>query len=264
MFLGLRQVCIAVSDINAAVTTLSALFDVECSIRDDPHVSRHGLRNAVLPFGSAFIELLTPFRDGTPVGRHLERVGGDAGYMLILDTDDFGFWEHHLLIAQATVVREGRDGTYCFRQIHPKSVGGVLLSIDADGIPNDGRWHPAGSNWRAHVRNGRVNGLSGVKLESAAPFNLAARWSKVLDRQLQDLPGADPVLALDAATIRFAEGQPGSFQCMTGVKVHGDHVQKCIEAAAALGLQRGQGWVRALGMTFELEATEPKRLEVKR
>ncbi|WP_168213007.1 MULTISPECIES: VOC family protein [unclassified Bradyrhizobium] len=254
MYLGLRQVCIAVRDLEPAIRTLSTLFDVECCLRDDLHVARHGLRNAVVPFGSSFIELIAPAREGTAVGRYLEHAGGDRGYMLILETDDFDGWKDHLAAVDAVVVRESADGSYHFRQIHPKSVGGVLLSIDADGTPGDGCWLPAGPNWKSCARTARVSGIGGVQLQSPAPHRLAVRWGQVLDRAVKKTAEARSIELSDATDIAFGPGPSDAGEFMTKVKLRGVNVGACLAAATTLGLKVTNDSIDALGMRFDLEA----------
>ena len=54
----------------------------------DPGVGEFGLHNAVFALGDQFIEVISPTQDGTAAGRHLERHGGDGGYMVIFQLDD--------------------------------------------------------------------------------------------------------------------------------------------------------------------------------
>jgi hypothetical protein len=206
-----------------------------------------------VPFGSSFIELLTPAREGTAVGRYLERAGSDRGYMLILETDDFDGWKDHLAAVDAVVARESADGSYHFRQIHPKSVGGVLLSIDADGTPGDGRWFPAGPNWKSSARTARVSGLGGVQLQSPAPSRLALRWGQVLDRAVKDTAEGQSIELSDATDIAFVPGGSEAGDCLTKVKLRGVNVGACLAAAATLGLKATNGSIDVLGMKFDLE-----------
>ena len=54
----------------------------------DLGVERFGLRNVLFPVGDTVLEVVAPIEEGTAAGRHLQRRGGDGGYMVILQTDD--------------------------------------------------------------------------------------------------------------------------------------------------------------------------------
>ena len=87
MSLRLRQVCLVTSDLELARRRLTDTFDLAVCMRD-PNVAKHGLNNVVMPIGATFLEVVSPFRAGTTAGRYLDRLGGDGGYMVILDCDD--------------------------------------------------------------------------------------------------------------------------------------------------------------------------------
>src|SRR5262245_4074621 len=54
----------------------------------DPGVEHFGLVNGVLSVGDSFLEVISPVQPDTAAGRHLDRRGGDAGYMVMLQLDD--------------------------------------------------------------------------------------------------------------------------------------------------------------------------------
>ena len=76
----LRQVALVVHDLDAVVADLGRLLGLEVAF-NDPGVEMFGLRNAVLPVGTQFIEVVSPITAGTAAGRQLERLGADGGYM---------------------------------------------------------------------------------------------------------------------------------------------------------------------------------------
>ncbi len=86
--------------------------------------------------------------------------------------------------------------------LHPKDVGGAIVSMDETTNWDDWRW--AGPAWRDHVHTDVVSGVAGVTVGARDPEAMAARWSEVLDAPL-----ADPTtVKLDDATIQFApEGE---------------------------------------------------------
>ena len=71
-YLRLRQICLVARDLDLVVDDLCAVFGVKVCHRD-PEVGQFGLRNALMPFGSNFLEVVSPLRDGTAAGRYLGR-----------------------------------------------------------------------------------------------------------------------------------------------------------------------------------------------
>ncbi|HEV7527722.1 MAG TPA: VOC family protein, partial [Solirubrobacteraceae bacterium] len=83
--------------LRQAVIVAGELEPVERSLRDalglaepfrDPGVEQFGLRNAVFALGDCFLEIVSPLQPDTAAGRHLERHGGDGGYMVLFDLED--------------------------------------------------------------------------------------------------------------------------------------------------------------------------------
>jgi len=85
--LRLRQLALVAQDLDPVVDDLKSVFGVEVAF-NDPGVSTFGLKNAVIPVGHQFVEVVAPIEENTAGGRYLERRNGDGGYMVILQTDD--------------------------------------------------------------------------------------------------------------------------------------------------------------------------------
>ncbi len=101
-----------------------------------------------MPVGDTFLEVVSPKQEGTTAGRFLERQGGDAGYMVILQTDesmdDFRRRMQRLGVRVVwTADHDDIRGTH----LHPKDVGGAILSVDWASPAESWRW--AGPEWRA-------------------------------------------------------------------------------------------------------------------
>jgi hypothetical protein len=206
MSLRLRQVALVAADLDAAVEELQKALDIEVGFRD-PGVGLFGLRNAVLPAGDSFVEVVSPVEPGTTAGRWLERRGGDAGYMVIVQCDDVDAARARAESAGVRVVwetsleAENREPEAATIHLHPRDVGGAILSLDTMR-PADG-WRWAGPAWRDHVRTSQVSGLAGAVLAAADPEAMAARWAAVLGAPA--LTGADACqeIALDGSLLRF-------------------------------------------------------------
>jgi len=202
-WIRLRQVALVAHDLEAVVDELRSTFGLEVAHRD-PAVAAFGLRNAVLPVGHQFIEVVSPTREGTAGGRQLERLGGDGGYMVICHTD-----EHDALRARVDELgvrvafeAEDPDG-YRILQLHPRDTGGSFLEIDRQPGGEDpaGPWMPAGVGWQGAIRTDVVQGIDGVVVASPDRAATAARWAEIVDAEV-----VDDVLALDGATVRFVDG----------------------------------------------------------
>src|SRR3954469_20087808 len=82
-----RQVVLAAADLAAVTAELESELGVGSAFRDEG-VGHFGLRNAVYSLGDSFVEGVSPCRADTAVGRHLERCGGDSGYMVMFEVAD--------------------------------------------------------------------------------------------------------------------------------------------------------------------------------
>src|SRR5437660_1782400 len=141
----LRQTVLVARDLDAVVGDLTAVLGIEVGF-NDPLVREFGLRNAVMPIGDTFLEVVSPIDPKATAQRYLERRRGDGGYMLIVQCDDLDadrrrvadlgvrtVWKHDLPQIRGT-------------HLHPKDTGGALLSLD-DANPAES-WHWAGPEWR--------------------------------------------------------------------------------------------------------------------
>lgn len=195
----LRQLVLAARELEPAVAALRDLLEAPEPYRD-PGVGAFGLRNAVVQAGSTFVEVVSPAREGTAVGRWLDRSGGDGGYMLMLDLPDVAPVRARLAPMGVRVVHELELPDVVDVHLHPKDVGGCLLAVD--------EVHPAGSwRWGGPAWTGQAppvaGGLTAVEIGVADPAAVAARW-----RGLLGLPGEGSALGLthgDAITFTGPE-----------------------------------------------------------
>ena len=146
----IRQIVFAATELKAGADRLGPLLGLATPYRD-PGVAEFGLDNAVFAFGDQFIEIVSPVRDGTSAGRLLAR-RGDSGYMLILQTDHF---ERELARFDALGVRRvwAKDlSDIRATHLHPKDIGGAIVSIDQPLPAASWRW--GGPDWA--VQAGRA------------------------------------------------------------------------------------------------------------
>jgi hypothetical protein len=198
----LRQIALVAHDLDAVVADLHDAFGLQVAF-NDPAVAGFGLRNAVLPIGTQFIEVVSPIRDGTAGGRQLQRLGGDGGYMVICHTDDHPRRRARVDELGVRVAFTGEDHGYVIMQLHPADTGGSFLEIDFQPGGDDlrGPWMPAGPDWHRAIRTDVVDGISAVTLQSTDPARTAARWAAILETDV-----VDGTIELDNATVTFVDG----------------------------------------------------------
>jgi len=216
--LELLQVTLVVRDLEAIVGELGIAYGLQVAFRD-PSVKAWGLENAVLPMGTTFIELLSPVESDTPGGRQLERMGGDGGYMVILQTRALSAWRAHLERTRVRIVFEDEttDAEHGYGwagfHLHPRDTGGMMISLDRPDPPDS--WAGAGPDWRDFVVADEVEGLEGIELQSPTPERLAARWSEVLDRERS----GNGSIRLDRGRVCFVPVGRGAIEGLAAVEL---------------------------------------------
>lgn len=217
--LRIRQVVIAVEDLAASAEVAGRVglpF-----VYEDPGVGAFGAVNSLHAVGDSFVELLAEKDEGSPVGRHLARNGGDGGYMVIVQVDDLD--THLRLVAEAgvrLVWQGGRDGIRG-AHLHPVDVGAAILSLD-EVEPADA-WPWCGPDWTGGSPDTDGEPIDGISLAVDDPAGAAARWAQVLASTVDD-DGGVPVVRLGSGTIRF-EPRADGVERMTEIHAPGlgDH-----------------------------------------
>jgi Glyoxalase-like domain len=176
--LRFRQAVLAARDLDAAVNELRYKLPLGEPYAD-PGVALFGLRNAVMPLGDTFVEVVSPVQDNTAAGRFLDR-RGDGAYMAMFQLDDLAGARER---AKGLGIREVwsielDDITAC--HLHPADIGAAIVSLDRPVPPESWRW--AGP-WEPHGE-ARTTGLT---LSASEPDDLGKRWGDVLGSlQLDD------------------------------------------------------------------------------
>ena len=216
--LRLRQICLVASDLDRPVDDLKAIFGIEIC-HHDPAVEKYGLKNALLPVGTNFLEVVAPFRDDTAAGRYINRRGGDGGYMVILQCDNAEERARRMQDVGVQIINRLDYGTYLGLQLHPRDTGGAILetSTDPRSAAPDGPWHPAGDDWLGAVRTNVVTAITAAELQSDDPSDLAQRWSEVLDMPLGNNTQGHPTLELEHADLRFVPSDDGRGEGLGGL-----------------------------------------------
>lgn len=217
MSLRMRQICLVARDLSSVVDQLHAVLGLEVCHRD-PGVGKYGLENALFPVGDKFLEVVAPVREGTTAGRYLDRRGGDGGYMVITQCDDLAARRKRCETVGIRVANEIGYPEYRELQLHPRDVGGAMLSFawQEGAREPGGPWHPAASDGRVPVKPGLITAMTGAELQSEDPDRLARRWSDVIERPVRMHDG-QRVIALDDATLRFTEATDGRGEGLAGL-----------------------------------------------
>jgi glyoxalase-like protein len=195
----LRQIALVASDLAAARADIAAVLGVDYAY-DDPGVGKYGLRNAVFPIGDTFLEVVSPKVAVTTAGRLLEKRRGDGGYMVILQVDDLAEARAKVAAASARIADQSDVNGAAFTHIHPKDIGGAILSLDFMN-PKE-RWEWGGPHWQSHVCTETSLKIVGAELQAKTPQHMAARWAEVLGRTAAVDDGIWRI-ELDQGEIRF-------------------------------------------------------------
>ena len=216
-----RQVVVAVGDLDArAADAVEAGLPF---VHQDPDVALFGAVNSLHAAGDSFVELLAERDAGSAVGRHLARLGGDGGYMVIIQVVDLD--RHRALVRYAgirTVFEAEVDGISGIH-LHPADVGGAVLSLDRASPPESWPW--CGPEWTRGAPTTTGSPIEAITLTSADPAATAERWASVLG-----VTADDTTVGLAGGTIEFvaADDRPDrlvevSIPDITGFDLGGVH-----------------------------------------
>jgi hypothetical protein len=228
----LRQIALVAEKLDPVVSDLCAVLDVGVCFRD-PGVAEFGLVNALMPIGDSFLEVVSPKQEGTTAGRLLARRGGDGGYMVILQTDELPAARRRAEQQGVRIVWEIALPDIATVHLHPRDLGGAIVSLDQPKPPESWRW--GGPDWQRHVRRETVSRIVGATLDARDPEAMAARWAAVLG-----LPRRSPVeLALEGGALRFAAAGPRG-EGLRGIEIETRNRARVLEAARERGLDLSQ------------------------
>jgi hypothetical protein len=210
-----RQIALCTPDIRPVERQVEQALDITASQRDKPGPPIW-MYNGVFPVGNSFLEILQPERPEAPTTKFLEKQGGAAGYMLLLQVDDI---EKARARVEALNIRIAWDMGISVRHgvkagalhLHPSDTRGPLTSLDWMEDWDDWAW--AGNSWQWHRRTDVVSGIAAAQISSADPDGVAARFAEMLGRDLED----DRSITLEETSVRFVEGPAGSRDLLTGI-----------------------------------------------
>jgi len=240
----LRQIALIARDLEPVVADLCGVLGIEVGFRD-PGVAEFGLHNAVMPIGDTFLEVVSPQRPDTAGGRYLERHGGDWGYMVILQCDDLDADRARVAKLGVRIVWQADLPDIRGTHLHPRDIGGAILSLDAALPPESWRW--GGPEWQKHVRTDVLTEISGVDMQSADPGGMACRWSEVLDRPSVAVTPHRFEIALDRGVLGFVRAEDGRGDGVCGFSVKVKDRAKLMRQAESRGVKVAGGEVVICG-----------------
>ncbi len=229
--MDLRQLVMVSSLRDPIVDSLCNLFDIKVSF-NDPGVAHFGLENAVLPVGTDFLEVVSPVEENTTAGRYLDRRNGDGGYMVIIQVDDFLAAKQSVKENNITVVWESDHPDARAIHLHPKQMGGAILSLDWMNPKESWKW--AGPNWDKFVNTSLVNRFVGVEIQAENPEDMKNTWQSVLNLKGERVTGNQ--INLDNTWIRFLEDEDGRGAGVSAFCLEANDNDKLFEKASDLGL----------------------------
>jgi len=200
----IRQVVLAATDLDAVTAELEQELGVGSPFRDEG-VGHFGLRNAVYSLGESFIEVVSPIRADTAVGRHLERCDGDSGYMLMFEVADATATRDRLERLGVRIVWDTTHPDIVDLHLHPKDVGGALVALDITDPVGSWRW--GGEAWTAIAPTPAAGGVRALTVAVADPDKTARRWAEVVG--LEEPRDATIALSDGRQQIRFTDSGTG-------------------------------------------------------
>lgn len=243
--LRIRQLALVARDLEPVVEDLCAVLGVSVCFRD-PGVATFGLVNALVPIGNQFLEVVSPAEEGTSAGRLLERNGGDGGYMVILQTDDLATARARVEAGGARVVWELALDDIATIHLHPRDVGGAIVSVDDSKDPEEWRW--AGRSWRDHVNTDTVRGIRNAVVRTDAPEKIAARWEELFGGETRaDADGA-VAWVIDGGSVLFRREEGPEAFC--GIELDAPGRDRALATAQERGLPVDGDGVTIAGTTF--------------
>ncbi|WP_375174994.1 VOC family protein [Pseudooceanicola sp.] len=255
MAIYLRQICLVGADLPAIRADLEAVFGTPvCHV--DPAVGKFGLENILMAFGTQFLEVVSPTREGTAAGRYIDRRGGDGGYMVITQVREKAEQDEVRANAAANNVRVAYDsdrGHWHIMQLHPGDMRAAFFEVEWDDVGDvTGHWNPVGgTEWQELPPSEVSHGILAAELQSDDPAALAAHWSAVSGLPVETRDGI-PHIALANAALRFVEATDGRGPGLGALDIRTSDAARIKAAAEARGLPATDRQVTVCGTRFNL------------
>ena len=226
--MDIRQIVMVSGLRDPIVNDLCELFNFEVAF-NDPGVAHFGLENAVIPIGTEFLEVVSPVEENTTAGRYLNKRGGDGGYMIIIQVDKFEDSQKLVNEYNIKTVWETDLPKAKAMHLHPKQMGGAILSLDWMEPKESWKW--AGPNWEKNI-SGPIKGIDGVEIQSDDPELMLDTWLRVLGDVERD---HENKILLDNTWIKFSQATDGRGPGISAFSLKAENINEIIERAQNLG-----------------------------
>lgn len=253
----MRQVAFVAETLEPAEKELGATLGLVPCFRD-PGVEKWGLKNVLMAVGTDFIEIVSPFEDGTSAGKYLERRGGNGGYMVILQAQDSLKERARINALGVKSVYESDHPEWPLTHFHPRDTGGILLSIETAGSNqqdyNDpySDWLAAGTEWHDLVKTDVTRCIKAVEIQSADPQKMVALWEKILDTSHRMDEHGGYLIDLDNMPLRFIQDTDGRGGGLGGIDIEVADKAHILEQARAKGNLISESEVLVCGVRVHL------------
>ncbi len=244
----LRQVVLVAADLETVVGQIRDVFEIEPGY-PDPGVELFGLQNMVMAFGDTFLEVVSPIQDNTAAGRYRDRRGGDCGYMVMVQSDDYRRDRERIEGLGVRIVWSAELDDISGMHLHPRDTGGPLLSLDEPKPPASWRW--AGPSWVDRSSTDNVQGIVAAEITDPDPTERARRWGEILDRPAR-LKGKTKSIELDRGTLRFVATDDPANAGLAQIDVQVRNRETTILRAERRNALVGKDTVRLGGALFNL------------
>jgi hypothetical protein len=243
--MDIRQIVMVSGLRDPIVNDLCKLFNFEVAF-NDPGVAHFGLENAVIPIGTDFLEVVSPVEENTTAGRYLNKRGGDGGYMIIIQVDKFEDSQKLVNEYNIKTVWETDLPKAKAMHLHPKQMGGAILSLDWMEPKESWKW--AGPNWEENI-SGPIKGIDGVEIQSDDPELMLNTWLRVLGDVERD---HENKILLDNTWIKFSQAIDGRGPGISAFSLKAENSNEIIERAQNLGFMV-DGKITIGGVKFYLK-----------
>jgi len=131
------------------------------------------------------------------------------------------------------IVFESDDPAARAIHLHPKQIGGAILSLDFMDPQESWKW--AGSEWQKFVETKTVETIIGVQIQSSDPTQMKDRWQSVLTSNNPKIEDKNQI-NLDQTSIEFIKNEDTRGEGVTAFKIKVKDIKSIKRKAAELKL----------------------------
>jgi hypothetical protein len=152
--------------------------------------------------------------------------------MVIIQVDDYDEAKNNVKENNITVVWESEHPEARAIHLHPKQMGGAIVSLDWMNPKESWKW--AGPSWGDFVNTSTVQRFVGVEIQSNDPEDMKDKWQSVLKMPSERV--SDNQINLDNTWIRFIEDLDGRGAGVSSFCIEANDKEALLKKASDLGL----------------------------